>query len=245
VHQRAYAFEPISSPATLVRDERGTVTSSSQPDDTLPVTLVAHDSFGSWLLPYAAMGSSRMQAYWQHAFPKELIQIAQPDLVVQVYTERVLVWGLSKLAPEIDVVDAARFEAFTPLWKLDPDADGLPGGEGEVRIARAGGGISIEQLSGNGLVAFPAADVPRGAELAVHLDVTAPERTFLTLFYQLAHDRRFTRSRAALVALEPGRNDVRFRLRMPDVTGPIKMRVGTVRGTYVLHALEARSAAGP
>jgi hypothetical protein len=63
----------------------------------------------------------------------------------------------------------------------------------------------------------------------------------LTIFYQLSHDRRYARSRMAMTVLEAGRNDVRFRLRMPDVWGPIKLRVGG-EGKYQLHSIEARAA---
>jgi hypothetical protein len=166
----------------------------------------------------------------------------QPDVVVQIYTERLLVWGLVKLAPENDPIDAASFAALTKLWgPIDGASTTLPAAEGGVSVSRANGGIEIEQKSAGGLIELPVADVPPGQQLALHVDITAPKQTMLTIFYQLSHERRYARSRMAVTILQAGRNDVRFRLRMPDVWGPIKMRVGA-DGTYMLHSIEARAA---
>ena len=242
VHQRTFGFLPVDSPVRFTRDERGAVTSTTQDDASLPVTMLVHDSFGGWFVPFAALRSSRLDAVWQHSFPKEAVAEALPHVVVQLYTERVLVWGQEKLSPEIDLVDAATFAGYAPSWgPLDLKHGPLPATEGNVRVARTPEGLAIEQLTENGLVDLPAFEPPPGTELAVHFVLTAPARTYLTFFYQVAQDRRFARSRAALVAVDPGLNDVRFRLRLPDVRGPLKLRMGS-RGAYVLHAIEARAA---
>jgi hypothetical protein len=243
VRQRTFTDFIARPSAVIERTPDGGTPGSVNPDTSLPKTLVLHDSFGAWLLPFAAEGSSRMKASWQHSFPKELIQREHPDVVVQMYTERVLVWGLSKLAPENDPLDAAAFEALPKLWSSTSAwAATVPSTEGGISVVRKDDGFEVEQTSDTGVILLPSSDVPAGAQLALHIDVDAPEHTVLTFFYQLSHDRTFARTRAAMVTLEAGRNDVRFRLRMPDVWGPIKLRIGSAKGRYVLHSVEARVA---
>jgi hypothetical protein len=243
VHQRTFFYDTPQSDVVLTRNGEGEIVHSHRPDESLPTTIFLHDSFGGWLLPFAALGSSTMRAFWQHAFPKETVLIDHPDVVVQMYTERVLVWGLVKLAPENDPVDPADFRKLAKLWgPIDGSIATLPPTEGAVRLTRKDADIEIEQSGASGVIDLPVADVPRGQQLALHVDVTAPAQTVMTMFYQLSHDRRFARTRMAMMVLEPGRNDLCFRLRMPDVWGPIKMRVGESKGTYVLHSLEARAA---
>jgi alginate O-acetyltransferase complex protein AlgJ len=242
VHQRTIAYDPPPSDAVLTRGAKGVVTGSHRSDTSLPATMILHDSFGAWMLPFSALGASTMHAFWQHAFPKETVLMDHSELVVQVYTERVLVWGLTKLAPENDPIDAETFARLPKLWgPIDGAVPTLPPVEGDLRIARANGDLEIDQGGVTGVIVLPIADVPPGQQLALHIDIEAPKQTVLTFFYQVRQDPRFARSRMAMTVLEPGRNDVRFQLRMPDVWGPIKLRAGTP-GKYVLHAIEARAA---
>lgn len=242
VHQRSFTYDPPLSDVELTRGDMGVLVASHRPQSSLPVSMVFHDSFGTWMLPFAAWGSSTMHAFWQHAFPKETVLMDTPDVVVQVFTERLLVWGLVKLAPENDPVDADVFEKLAKLWgPIDATTPVLPATEGAVHLARAGGDIEIQQDAANGLIDLPVADVPHGGQLALHVDITAPKQTMLTIFYQLSYARTYARSRMAATLLQPGRNDVRFRLRIPNVWGPIKMKVGA-DGKYLLHSIEARAA---
>ncbi len=242
IHQRSFAYDPLLPDTVLTRNDLGGIVESHRPDETLPKTVIFHDSFGAWMLPFSARSSSSMHALWQHAFAKETVLMDHPDIVVQVYTERVLSWGLVKLAPENDPVDAESFAKLAQLWgPIDGTSPTLPLCEGGVRIVRANGDLRIEQEGENGLIEMPVADVPPGQQLALHIDITAPRQTVLTIFYQLSHERRFARRRLAMTVLEAGRNDIRFRLRMPEVWGPIKVRIGA-KGTYVLHSIEARAA---
>lgn len=242
VRQRTFTDLVADPAAKIRRTPEGQTVGSDNSDASLPKVFVVHDSFGSWLLPFAAEGSSRMKAAWQHSFPQELVEIEHPDVVVQMYTERMLVWGVNQIAPENDPIDAAAFEVLPKLWSSSEAwAGSVPPVEGGLVVERGGAGLVIRQKAENGLVLLPASDVPADSDLALHVDVDAPARTVMTLYYQLAHDRRFVRNRATALILEPGRNDVRFRLRLPDVWGPIKMAVGSDAGTYVLHAVEART----
>jgi alginate O-acetyltransferase complex protein AlgJ len=242
VHQPAFQFLPVAPRATLVRDAANESSSASQPDATRPATMVIHDSFGTWILPFAAESSSRMSSVWSHGFEKDAILAAQPDVVVQVYTERVLVWGLPELVPDTQLVDAAAFAAFVPLWgPLDLANGPVPRTQGGLRASRAEGGLALEMMVGNGVLELPPAELAPGAELALHVDITAPSATSLTVFYQLADDLQFKRSRAAAIRLAEGRNDLHFRVREQGVGGAIKLHVAA-SGAYVLHAIEARSA---
>jgi hypothetical protein len=243
LHQRTFTESVAHPSAELRRTPAGDIVGSENHDASLPKLFVVHDSFGTWLLPFAAEGSSSMQAAWLQTFPKEQIESAHPDVVVQMYTERLLVWRMLLLPPEVEPIDAAAFEAMPKLWSSDEVwAQSLPPVERGVVITREGKGLVVEQRSGGGVILLPSSDVPFDSELALHVDVDSPVETVMTFFFQLSHDPHFRRSHAATLSIAPGRNDVRFRLRQPDVWGPIQLRVASDRGTYVLHVVEARTA---
>jgi hypothetical protein len=242
LHQPAFQFLPVAPRATLVRDDHGDIGGATQPDASLPATMVIHDSFGTWILPFAAESASRMAAMWDHGFQKDKIVAAQPDVVVQVYTERILVWGLPELPPDTQTLDASAFAALEPLWgPIDLQGGAMPPARGGLQVSRADGGLALEMTSGRGLLELPEVVLEPGADLALHVDITAPAPTTLTIFYQLADDRQFKRSRAASVPLAPGRNDLWFRVRAAGVGGAIRLHPG-VNGPYLLHAIEARAA---
>jgi hypothetical protein len=242
VHQAAFSFDPIRRRAALVHNEKGEVVSASQPDETLPSLVLIHDSFGMWLVNFAAETVSRMSAIWEHGFRKDAIEAAQPDVVVQVYTERLLVWGLPELLPDAQILDASAFAALESVWgPLDFKSGPTPPAEGGMRASRTEGGLALERKSSDGVLVLPEVVIEPGAELALRVDITSRVPTHMAVFYQLADDRQFKRSRAASVPLKAGRNEICFRVRAPGVGGGIKLHVGA-NGTYVLHAIEARSA---
>lgn len=58
-------------------------------DETLPIALVFHDSYGPTILPYLAQHFSQLIAYqWGGGFQKELVERHRPDVVIQIYSER-------------------------------------------------------------------------------------------------------------------------------------------------------------
>lgn len=228
------------------RDADGKVVGSRVDDPSLPTAMIVHDSFGPWFLENVGPCFSRMHAVWAHAFPKEAVAEVAPDLVVQIYTERMLVWGIQPLSPDVDRVSAAEFARFAPgFGPLAAATSPPPVVEGGVSVEVVDGAWVFDQRLENGVILLPPCDVKEGSELALHVDVTAPSHTRLTVFFQTRAEPSFSRRRAVTQPLEAGRNDLHFRVRVPDVTGPIKVRIGGESGRYVVHAVEARCASTP
>lgn len=240
--QRNWDLEPIDADGVRTTARTTAQLEHAERDDPrLPSVLVVHDSFGPWFLRQVAPACRRLDAVWAHSFPKETVAELRPEVVVQIYTERMLVWGIPPLSHDLELVSRAVFDTYTacagPL-----DLAGAHGIEvsGGATLAPAPDGLAVDLTREDGVVLLPGCAVPAGSELALHLDVTAPAHTRLLAFFQLRDETSFSRRRSVSTTLEAGRNDVCFRVRVADVTGPVKVRLGSETGRYVLHAVEAR-----
>lgn len=240
LHQRVVGVRPREPvPLTIEREpERGQISVASTGDPSLPRVVFMHDSFGPAFLPFLAARAQRVRAMWEHGFSKEVVESEKPDVVVQLLTERMLVWGLPPFARDVERIDRARFDAGAPLWgPLDPSKVEVAG---RARLEPFEGGAALEADDGSAVLVLPAADVPDGAHLALRLDVTIPSRTVLDVFYQLATERTFSRVRMVQLSVEAGRRELCFLVRAAGVAGPLRVRLGQIAGRYVVHALEAR-----
>lgn len=244
VRQRYYDLDPIDDEGVVLRARTSEqIDGSTRDAPDLPSVLVVHDSFGPWFLRQIAPACRRLDAIWAHAFPKEAVTELRPEVVVQVYTERMLVWGIPPLAHDLERVSRAAFDALEPCGgPLDLVAEGVVRAEGRLVLARGPEGLACDSLDESGVLLLPGCDVPPGRELAVRIDVTAPAHTRFLAFFQVRTEPSFSRRRSVSATLEAGRNDLCFRVKVPDVTGPLKVRLGTERGRYVVHAIELRSA---
>jgi hypothetical protein len=236
LHQRVYTLERIpTDPARAPSPSDGDRTS----------VVVVHDSFGPWLLPFVPHSNvDLVSSMWQNDFPKDALLVHSPDVVVQIYTERMLVWGLMPLVPDVDRVTAAEFQSSAPLWG-PLDLNTRPAGvetQGRISIDARGGTLRIEVGGRDGLITLPPVDVPAESELTMHVDVTAPLPSMMSLYYPRRGETTFSRHRVAYVSVQGGRNDIYVRIRAQDVAGPLGLRFGTASGTYTLHAIEARAA---
>lgn len=244
LHQRVVGVRPrVPVPLEIEREpERNQVSVAATGDPALPRVVFMHDSFGPTFLPFLAARSQRVRAVWEHGFSKEVVDEEKPDVVVQLLTERMLVWGLPPFARDVERIERARFDAGTPLWgPLDPAAVEIAG---RARLERVEGGAALEADDGSAVLVLPASEVPAGALLALRLDVTIPSTTVLDVFYQLATERTFSRVRMVQLSVEAGRRELCFLVRADGVAGPLRVRLGQSAGRYVVHALEARAVRG-
>lgn len=241
LHQRVVGVRPREPvPLTFEREpERGQISVASTGDPSLPRVVFMHDSFGPAILPFLAARAQRVRALWEHGFSKEVVESEKPDVVVQLLTERMLVWGLPPFARDVERIDRARFDTGAPLWgPLDPARVEVAG---RARIERAEDGAALLAEDGSALLVLPASEVPDSAMLGLRLDVTIPSTTVLDVFYQLESERTFSRVRMVQLSVEAGRRELCFVVPVRNIVGPLRVRLGQMAGRYLVHALEARA----
>jgi alginate O-acetyltransferase complex protein AlgJ len=84
---RGYSSEKsVHPPGWSSKDARNSL--FVHKDESLPVALVFHDSYGPTILPYLAQHFSQLIAYRRLGFPRKLVERHKVDIVIQIYSER-------------------------------------------------------------------------------------------------------------------------------------------------------------
>lgn len=252
--QPSFAFE-LQGPRRAAYDADALAqafeASSRVPDAAeLPRALVYHDSFGPDLRPWLAESFAEAEFRWTYDFDAEHVLATRPDVVVQVFVERVLVMLTPRLTPLEDPerLPAAFAASDDVRYALDPLAPDLavehamrvePGRDAE------GPFVALVMSAGRDVVLPPPfalrpGELEGGAGPIVWLDLESPTDSAVDLFYETRREPGFDRSRALQVATRAGRNRLFVELPPVDLSGRLMLRPGRVPGTYALRALEVR-----
>jgi hypothetical protein len=243
VHQRTWWLEARpGAESGLVPDAAGMRFESRREDPALPTCVFVHDSYGPWMMPFAARSFTEFVALRSQRVPRDLIERRRPQIVIHEATERVLEWDLGEGVQDVEHVAGATFRAYEPcLGPFDFARDPVLVASGCVTIAPSDEGLRIEQRLGDGVVDLPAVALPPDADLAVHLVLVAPFDGPLHLYFQTKTEPRYGRARALALDLRRGENDLHLRLRVPELTGAVRLHCAG-SGDYLLRALELRLA---
>jgi hypothetical protein len=253
--QSASSWRILPRPSARTVEESGPpgagrvkVTQCDAPE--LPRVLFVHDSFGPSFETLLAESCSRLACRWSFGFDSADVEAEKPDVVLQLFVERVLV---EQRPDQIAMRDQwlardAFVESRDVLYSLDPTADPpqlAPWNEATCRKVADGAedAVEIEVRSWKDLALLP--ELAPGGSAAVCVDVSSSVRTTLLLFYQLDPRDEYLRTRSVSVPLEPGRNRVYLRLDADGIRGRLGLRPGAARGGYLVHGLEIRRVRGP
>lgn len=211
----------------------------------LPRLWMAHDSFGLAIRPMLAPFFARTTFDWanEHTFDPPAMLAFEPDLVVDLYTERVFeILPPNRIGSADEAARRARFErGERSSWKLDP----------ATAAATADPGVHLTRA--DGAIAFASSEVVAGVVLT-DAAMTAEETPVLRIELEAEHKGPFyvqwsragqdgwRRTAAAPRRLVEGRQEIFVEVLDPSACGPIRLipsrEVGTVRVT----ALEIRDA---
>lgn len=219
-------------------------------DPSLPTAVVLHDSFGKMLRPLFAEHFRRCVQYWTSEFPDEVVEAERPDVVIHVMTERGLV-AVRPIETPLDTPErlGAEFAAARDavLLRIDPRKGGRRiepfGSLRRAGEAPADAVARFVQTGPDGGFYLPDLDVPddRWAVVKIALTVEEETRLWLEFLTETERDEYTRRGRGVVRALEPGRNAVWIKLRVPDLTGRLLVRPAQKRNAFVLHGVEVRA----
>lgn len=240
---------PASFPeGTYAQGKRRTL--AIGPDPSKPSAILFHDSFGRNVSKLLAPHFSRLICVWSAELDLDLVQREHPDVVIELYVERVLATmepNAFVIAPDALTSDPWR-NAGASLFALQREsalADVHLGPHMASRLPDDPTGLVRLRLERDGgYVTFPALPASPSSELVVRIEIEAPGTTELALFPLRAGEE--TPSPAAAIRATIGFGLSRLVLRVPRDARPERfaLQPGRIPGRYLIRAFEVR-AAGP
>jgi hypothetical protein len=210
-----HAFEPAAGWSWTTNDAGSDLPRSTRAwtggDAAGPSLVLIHDSFGPWLAPFLAQSARRVVASPSTPRATSVIAHARPDVVLQVYTERVLqrpqmpraVWGELDRSPEPVAPPIAT-------WRNGAE---LAAGLHDARGSAAGATPTDARVAADGALEVDAGDTPLTWPLPPE---TARRDATLTLDVEAQHVARLEVATGVdarvTTLLAPGRETVRVTL---------------------------------
>jgi hypothetical protein len=222
---------------------------SDRADSTLPRALVLHDSFGPPLRPWLAENFSHLTWSWGWSFDARftLIETEKPDIVIEMFVDRVLVQDYPQVSAALDA--DAEERAFDASTRVVAKFDGANLSSALTPYGRTQfvptpepteGGLALRIVRGMDGVLIPAVQFPTDADLIVAIDLVSYMDTGLDLFFRTKTETTFERRRVCNAPLKNGANRVLFRLYGADLAGPMFLHFRNPQ-VYRLRSIELRA----
>ncbi len=226
------------------REKRLVSIDTAHARDDLPRAVVFHDSMGEKLRPLLAEHFSRASFRWVSDFDTDLIEREKPDIVIQLFVERALsAFSLSTSPLDTPERCQAEFEASTSVLArglAELEADRSQAGR-PVELVRGGDGSVTVRYGGGGVLA-PHFEAPAGAWPVLRLEFDAPADGHALVEFKTERHREYARiARGVQRPIRAGRNVVFVKLRVPQLSGRLRLHPGLAAGEYVLRDLEVRA----
>ncbi|MFH0907859.1 MAG: hypothetical protein V1929_03770 [bacterium] len=205
-------------------------------DTNLPRAVIFRDSFAVDLIPYLSEHFNRAFYKWSRlGIEMKPIEQEKPDIVLHILADRILGRGLRYPTSMQIRASERRFAVSTNILaivhRVGPlhDASVDLGDNGDIIVHAQGYQPTVE------LPVIP--DAKRYMPI-VRMEVSAPARTVATIAWT---SRIPSPTRMEINAdLARGSNTVYFPLMDPEMTGPLRLNIGTQKGDYTVHAIEVR-----
>lgn len=196
-----------------------------------PRLLLVSDSFGPLLPMYLAEGASELLFRWRLHFPMEALLEAQPERVVEVLSERRILYGLAPLETGLIALQEEAWSALQPIGAVRV--------EGHPRSRFEAGRLALEP--GRDKLLLHAPERAPGRRLALRLQLEAPADGIGYLWYLTPMEREYSQRRRYPLAVKKGLNELRFELDNAQILPDLMWAPGSAAGTYTLLSAEART----
>lgn len=218
-----------------------------QAGTSLPRAVVFHDSFGEPLAPMLGRHFSHALFVWKPEIDLGLLESEHPDLVLHVFSDRVLV----TLTPqEFDAASRGRlvadYQASTRIalqvdcTRNKPALEAHFAAEVSMRGEGAAARIACNMKTEAGTVRLPAFEAPPDARAIVRLELESPIASTASVFFQTHAAPTFNRARQYQYEIHQGLNELFIEVVDPDFNGKLLLRPSRESGTFLISALEAR-----
>ncbi len=245
LQQPCQVVRPRSGPFRARRVERRAgIEVWEHEDRSLPKAILIHDSFGDALKLPLAQSFSRL-VLTRDDWPVELFEAEQPDVVLYVRAEHMLIAHPPDLNPLLEPGELReRFEAGLPVWKLEPsraERQLQPEGSLELRWDGPQAGLALVHHAFDDTFSTPSVAWPGGRLPALRAVLDCDQAGSFDVFYQTAQEPSFDARRGFHQRLVEGRNEFILVLSVGGLQGELRIRPSLRAGTTRLHALELRA----
>lgn len=228
-------------------DRQQTIVWARGPDPRAPRLVFFHDSFGDRMRKLLVPHFSDSYLCWRDGFDPAAIVRERPDVVVQLYAERLL-WNelpVPVRAPGDRELERAFDAACESVFVLDPRAEPpRVTAVGKTKLAPGADGLVVEQLAGTDMLELPDFPFAPGRRYVLRVDVESAAASWIDVGYRTARDPRYRRGQTFSGATTAGRAVVFIEMNEGGVLGPLRVRLGRGPGRFVVRALEVRALDG-
>jgi len=209
---------------------------------SLPRAVVFHDSMGEKLRPLLAESFSSVSFRWVPDFDTATIESERPDLVLQLFVERALA-AVSLSTSPLDTQErlATEFAQSSTTLLAGLDALTLPPGSKSSLAREPQGALRVDY--GGSAVELPELAVPARSWALLRGELDSPLDTSLLLEFLTGRFASYSRlARGVQRPLAGGEGRVVYvKLRVPGLSGRIRLHPGLAAGSYRLRSLEVRA----
>lgn len=241
--QRTYVLAGVPAPAWTTKGvvhPLAELVETELDDARLPSAIVFHDSFAQPLRASLPRHFRRSTWMWKHAFDYAAVERLRPDVVVELYCEHSFLGGSVPPLPPLGADDLARsFERGASLMRVDASTRWRGIRQvGDLAFDTSESELLVQSRRSTDVFELAEVELPSGADLAVAIDVTSQARTTLDVLFKTRARPEYARTNLATVQIEEGRHVARVRLAQPDLFGPLRVRLGTGSGAFLVHSIE-------
>jgi len=184
---------------------------------------------------------------WSFDARIELIEAEKPDIVIELFVDRVLVQDYPQVSSALEpgvaerAFDASK-EVVARFDSTNLSSTIVPYGQTKFVPTpnRTDGFLVVRTERGTDGVLIPAVPFPADADVIVAVDVDSYMETGIDLFFRTRSEATFERRRVFNETLKLGRNHVYFRLCGGDLAGPMFLHFRNPK-VYRLRSIEIRA----
>lgn len=203
--------------------------------------LVIHDSFGNFLRPYFNERFNKV-IYSNKSDINDLqkfIEKLKPDVLIDQRVERNLKKALvhdreieyKAIKVQFDMsssvaFDLQNYDFMTHEYTLH-----------DLAITKIGSGYLLEASSNDPYITIPLQAGVSGSRYNAKIELTAPEDTFMQLFYTPVGAKNITSKNSIIRKIRKGYNQIYLHLPNQDIDGLIRFDPGVQAGRYTIHSL--------
>ncbi len=241
--------KPAYYPAGVYGDGRRMIVALG-PDTHAPRGILFHDSFGTNVSGLLAPHFSRLHCCWTSQLDLELIRREKPDVVMELYVERMMAntdpRTMHVTLPSDDALQRELERAPVFVLKREHFPEIVAGAGLSLRLAAESSGILRLRLERDGgyvvLPRLPEFQEPNGAGCVVNIEIIAADETDLALLPMRTGEDTPRRVHPGSAHLVSGWNAVRVRMPYIPNLERFALRPGRVPGRYVIVSFEVRPA---
>lgn len=214
----------------------------------LPRGALFHDSFGDNTASLLSASFQSLACLQTPRFDVDFIERTRPDVVIELFVERVLVTWPAQEVIEPQGSDRACFQNSTrELFHLDlASAPKTLREWGSTRIDfdadPESPRVVVRHTDGDGRFFLPRIEPLDGSDVLVRIEIESPSPAWVGIYFRSPGEERYDFEHYRWALLARGSNEVHARFATSEMEAPLHVRLVGPSTNYELRALDARAA---